>query len=72
MSFDVQLLVATFTGYTGYTGYTGHTYTGYTFTGYTGYTGGSRGGLPLCLDQTEAWRVEKFFFETAPPSYLRV
>ena len=35
-------------------------------------SGGSRGGLPLCLDQTEAWKAEKIFFETAPPSYLRV
>ena len=30
-------------------------------------SGGSRGGLPLCLDQTEAWKAEKIFFETAPP-----
>ena len=29
-------------------------------------SGGSRGGLPLCLDQTEAWQAEKIFFETAP------
>ena len=80
MSFNVQLPVATFTGftgytgytgytftgYTGYTGYTGHTYTGYTFTGYTGYTGGSRGGSPLFLDQTEAWRAEKNFLRLPP------
>ena len=30
-------------------------------------SGGPRGGLPLCLDQTEAWKAEKIFFETAPP-----
>lgn len=28
-------------------------------------------GTPLFLDQNEAWRAEKFFWET-PPSYLRV
>ena len=28
-------------------------------------SGGSRGGLPLCLDQTETWQAEKIFFETA-------
>ena len=27
---------------------------------------------PLFLDQTEAQRAEKFFFETAPPNYLKV
>ena len=34
-------------------------------------SGGSRGrawsGLPLFLDQTEAWRTDKKFFETSPP-----
>ena len=25
------------------------------------------GGPPLFLDQTEAWRAKKFFFETVPP-----
>ena len=29
------------------------------------------GGRPLFLDQTEAWRPEKSFFETAPP-FLKV
>ena len=29
-------------------------------------------GPPLFLDQTEDQRVEKKFFETAPPLYLRV
>ena len=27
---------------------------------------------PLFLDQTEARRAEKSFFDTAPPPYLRV
>ena len=37
-------------------------------------SGGSRGSSPpLFLDQTEARRAEKVFFETAPPPpYLRV
>ena len=30
------------------------------------------GGGGLFLKQTEAWRAEKNFFETAPPPYLRV
>ena len=32
----------------------------------------SSGGGGLFLKQTEAWRAEKNFFETAPPPYLRV
>ena len=42
-------------------------------------SGGSRGGArgahlppPLSLDQTEARRAEKIFFEAGPSSYLRV
>ena len=41
------------------------------------FSGGSRGGaggpgLPLFLDQIEARRAEKIFFETGLPPYLRV
>ena len=38
-------------------------------------SGGSRRGArgpPLFLDQTEARRAEKKFFETSPPPHLRV